>query len=46
MFSFYVATPGGFGLEIGWGGLIIEKGNWEVKTYSQPSDWGHQQGPH
>ncbi|HIF17956.1 MAG TPA: glyoxalase [Cycloclasticus sp.] len=46
MFSFYVATPGGFGLEIGWGGLIIEEGNWEVKTYSQPSDWGHQQGAH
>jgi 2,3-dihydroxybiphenyl 1,2-dioxygenase len=46
MFSFYVATPGGFGLEIGWGGLIIEEGNWEVKTYSQPSDWGHQQSAH
>jgi len=41
MFSFYVQTPDGFGLEIGWGGIIIEEDNWEVKTYSQLSDWGH-----
>ncbi|MDY6928724.1 MAG: VOC family protein [Pseudomonadota bacterium] len=41
MFSFYVETPDGFGLEIGWGGVIIKEDNWEVKTYSQLSDWGH-----
>tara|TARA_R110002096_G_scaffold92144_10_gene208366 strand:+ start:15048 stop:15947 length:900 start_codon:yes stop_codon:yes gene_type:complete len=43
MFSFYVQTPDGFGLEIGWGGIIIEENKWEVKTYSQLSDWGHEQ---
>ncbi len=42
MFSFYVQSPSGFGLEIGWGGIIVEEGKWEVKTYSQPIDWGHQ----
>ncbi len=41
MFSFYVQTPGGFGLEVGWGGIIIDDHNWEVKSYSQLSDWGH-----
>ncbi|MBL4744582.1 MAG: VOC family protein [Cycloclasticus sp.] len=43
MFSFYVQTPSGFGLEIGWGGIIIEENKWEVKTYTQLSDWGHEQ---
>jgi len=43
MFSFYVQTPDGFGLEIGWGGIIIEENNWEVKSYSELSDWGHKQ---
>lgn len=42
MFSFYCATPSGFGLEFGWGGLVIDDANWEVRTYSQPSDWGHR----
>ena len=42
MFSFYAQTPGGFGLEVGWGGIIIEEDNWVTKTYSQLSDWGHQ----
>jgi 2,3-dihydroxybiphenyl 1,2-dioxygenase len=46
MFSFYVQSPSGFGLEIGWGGIIVEEGKWEVKTYSQPSDWGHQHPEH
>jgi len=41
MFSFYVATPSGFLLEIGAGGRVVDSNNWEVKTYSQLSDWGH-----
>jgi catechol 2,3-dioxygenase-like lactoylglutathione lyase family enzyme len=42
MFSFYVETPGGFGLEIGSGGLIIDDDTWSVSSYSQLSDWGHE----
>ncbi len=41
MFSFYVKTPGGFGLEFGWGGIVVDDLNWEVKSYSRLSDWGH-----
>lgn len=42
MFSFYCATPSGFGLEFGWGGIVIDDDHWDVRTYSQPSDWGHR----
>lgn len=43
-FSFYVATPGGFGLELGWGGVVVGD-DWTVKTYTQMSDWGHERFP-
>ena len=42
MFSFYMRTPSGFGLELGYGGIIIDEASWEPKTYSQMSDWGHR----
>jgi catechol 2,3-dioxygenase-like lactoylglutathione lyase family enzyme len=42
MFSFYAQTPSGFGLKFGWGGLVIDDANWEIKRYSQLSDWGHK----
>ncbi|NMG49849.1 glyoxalase [Azoarcus communis] len=42
MVSFYVVTPSGFGLEYGWGGIVIDENNWQVRTYSQLSDWGHR----
>ena len=41
MFSFYMRTPSGFGLELGYGGVVIEEGNWEPQLYSVMSDWGH-----
>lgn len=44
MFSFYVRTPSGFLIEYGWGGVVIDDSAWEVKTYSQLSDWGHAHG--
>lgn len=44
MFSFYVITPGGFGLEMGWGGLVVGE-DWSVTSYSQLSDWGHARFP-
>lgn len=42
MFSFYVATPSGFMIEFGHGGIVIDDAKWEVKNYAQLSDWGHK----
>lgn len=42
MTSFYVTTPSGFALEYGWGSIVIDDEDWEIKTYSQLSDWGHR----
>lgn len=39
--SFYLSTPSGFGVEIGWGSQLID-GDWEVKTYDSPARWGHE----
>lgn len=41
MFSFYVHTPSGFLLEFGSGGIVVDDANWEVKSFTQLSDWGH-----
>lgn len=43
MFSFYVETPSGFGLEYGYGAITVDDATWETKNYSQLSDWGHRQ---
>ncbi|SDE38949.1 VOC family protein [Paraburkholderia lycopersici] len=43
MVSFYCAAPSGFAIEFGWGGLVIDDSTWNVRTYSQLDDWGHQQ---
>jgi 2,3-dihydroxybiphenyl 1,2-dioxygenase len=45
MFSFYVATPSGFSLEYGWGGIVIDDSNWQVKTHDRLSEWGHRRKP-
>lgn len=42
MFSFYMRTPSGFGLELGHGGIIIDDADWEPQIYSRMSDWGHK----
>jgi 2,3-dihydroxybiphenyl 1,2-dioxygenase len=42
MFSFYARTPSGFNFEIGWGGVVIDEATWEVRSYSEMSDWGHK----
>lgn len=41
MFSFYMRTPSGFGIELGYGGIVIDKDNWEPQLYDVMSDWGH-----
>ena len=45
MFSFYAVTPSGFGLEIGTGGVIIDDADWQVKSYTRLSNWGHERPP-
>lgn len=42
MFSFYAQTPSGFNFEMGWGGIVIDEAAWEVRSYSEMSDWGHK----
>lgn len=40
--SFYVSTPSGFELEVGWDALTVNEDAWsEGKTYSDMSTWGH-----
>ncbi len=41
MFSFYVHTPSGFLLEFGSGGIVVDDTNWDVKSFTELSDWGH-----
>lgn len=42
MFSFYVKSPSGFALEIGYGAIIIDDENWDIKRYNELSSWGHK----
>jgi len=42
MFSFYVRTPSGFGIELGWGGIVIDETKWTPKVHDRMSDWGHK----
>ena len=45
VFSFYHASPGGFDIEVGHGGMTIEDdANWQVAEYDDISFWGHH-GP-
>ena len=40
--SFYMQTPAGFDLEFGWGGLIVDPGEWKPTAHEKVSDWGHE----
>jgi len=41
--SFYVETPGGFGLELGWNGMLIDEGRWAVREFGGKGEiWGHR----
>ncbi|CAL94583.1 VOC family protein [Azoarcus olearius] len=42
MFSFYVQSPSDAQIEYGWGGLEVDEGSHEVRTYDVTSAWGHQ----
>lgn len=41
MTSFYMMTPGGFAIEYGYGGLIVEPATWQTTHTQQVSIWGH-----
>ena len=45
MVSFYVATPSGFELEIGYGGREIDEQTWVMQTYERGDLWGHRELP-
>jgi 2,3-dihydroxybiphenyl 1,2-dioxygenase len=45
MFSFYVASPAGFQVEVGHGGRLVTEGWDENRRYDRISSWGHQPLP-
>jgi 3,4-dihydroxy-9,10-secoandrosta-1,3,5(10)-triene-9,17-dione 4,5-dioxygenase len=40
--SFYMQSPGGFDVEFGYGGLIVDPGVWQTTSHKKISDWGHE----
>ncbi|MGY2089134.1 MULTISPECIES: VOC family protein [Nocardia] len=40
--SYYVETPSGFDLEIGWNPILVDENTWEPTTHQGTSIWGHQ----
>ena len=42
MFSFYLQTPAGFQVEVGYGARVITEGWSDNRAYSAISAWGHQ----
>jgi 3,4-dihydroxy-9,10-secoandrosta-1,3,5(10)-triene-9,17-dione 4,5-dioxygenase len=44
MVSFYVATPGGFDVECGTQGLLVDPDTWVTTEITAVSYWGHQWG--
>jgi len=43
--SFYVVTPSGWAVEIGWGSILIDDEIWHVTHHPAPSSWGHTFSP-
>ena len=41
MVSFYVGTPGGFDVEYGTGGLVVDPDSWVTTEITAVSYWGH-----
>lgn len=39
--GFYVRTPSGFDLEIGYGSLIVDPKTWKTTAHKDISKWGH-----
>ena len=45
MFSFYAATPGGFDIEFGYGGIEVDDLTWTSQEITKTSFWGHRRPP-
>jgi 3-methylcatechol 2,3-dioxygenase len=45
MFSFYVASPAGFEVEVGHGARLVTERWDENRRYDRISSWGHQPLP-
>jgi 2,3-dihydroxybiphenyl 1,2-dioxygenase len=39
--SFYVVTPSGFEMELGWNPIVVDETSWRSTTYRGISLWGH-----
>lgn len=39
--SFYMQSPGGFDVEFGWGGLVVDPVSWHPTAHTNISHWGH-----
>lgn len=47
MVSFYVGTPSGFEVEVGWGAIDVDDATWRVSRHDRTSIWGHKRiAPH
>ncbi|WP_425835094.1 VOC family protein [Streptomyces fractus] len=42
MVSFYAQAPGGFQVEYGWDGLVVDPETWVAKEITADSLWGHE----
>ncbi len=40
--SFYMQSPGGFDVEFGFGGLIVDPSDWKPTAHEKVSVWGHE----
>ncbi|MEX3939933.1 VOC family protein [Paraburkholderia sp. EG287B] len=40
--SFYVQTPSGFEIELGWNPIVVDERTWQSTTYQGISLWGHR----
>lgn len=40
--SFYVLSPSGFEVELGWNALTVDEETWQVARYDAISIWGHK----
>jgi len=41
MLSFYMKSPSGFDVELGWGAIEIDDDRWTVQLHTDGSMWGH-----
>lgn len=40
--SFYVVSPSGFEIELGWNALTVDEDSWRTASYDAISIWGHK----